>query len=121
MRDAKLDRSAGQVRHDLAGRGRGGPHAGPRCRDSRAAACQLSRHIQVELIVSWNIDDIVREVAAEDAVVQLKAQIAAQAGGATSDQRLAIGKLVKDALDGRRKSYRSRIVTTVRSLAADLR
>ena len=81
---------------------------------------ELSRHIQVELIVSWNIDDIVREVAAEDAVVQLKAQIAAQAGGATSDQRLAIGKLVKDALDGRRESYRSRIVTTVRSVAADL-
>ena len=76
---------------------------------------ELSRHVQVELIVSWNIDDIVREVAAEDAVVRLKAQIAAQAGGATSDQRLAIGKLVKDAIDGRRESYRSRIVTAVRS------
>ena len=61
-----------------------------------------------------------REVAAEDAVVRLKAQIAAQAGGATSDQRLAIGKLVKDSIDRRRESCRSRIVATVRSVAADL-
>lgn len=81
---------------------------------------ELSRHVQVELIVSWSIDDIVREVATEDAVVRLKTQIATQAGGASSEQRLAIGKLVKDAIDGRRESYRSRIVAAVRAIAADL-
>ena len=94
MRDAKLDGAAGQVRHDFAGRGRRGPacwRAAPRF--SAPPLAELSQYIQVELIVSWNIDDIVREVAAEDAVVRLKAQIAAQAGGATSDQRLAIGKI----------------------------
>ena len=57
---------------------------------------ELSQHVQVEFIVSWNIDDIVREVAAEDAVVQPKAAIAGQAGGASNDQRLAIGKLIKE-------------------------
>ena len=82
---------------------------------------ELSQHVQVELIVSWSIDDVLREVAAEDAVVRLKAQIAAETDGATSrDQRLAIGRLVKDSIDRRRESYRSRIVTTVRSVAADL-
>lgn len=81
---------------------------------------ELSQHVQIELIVSWSMDDILREVAAEDAVVQLKAQIVAQAGGATSDQRLAIGKLVKESIDRRRESCRSRIVATVRSVAADV-
>jgi hypothetical protein len=81
---------------------------------------ELSQHVQVELVVSWGIDDILREIAVEDAVVQLKTQFAAQAGGATSDQRTAIGKLVKESIDRRRDHYRSRIVTTVRSVSADL-
>ena len=63
---------------------------------------ELAQHVQVELIVSWSIDDILREVAAEDEVVALKARIAAQAGGATGEQRLAIGKLVKQSIDRRR-------------------
>ena len=73
---------------------------------------ELSQHVQVELVVSWSIDDILRKIAAQDAVVRLKAQIGAQAGGvggaggadgATSAQRLAIGKLVKELIDRRRE------------------
>ena len=81
---------------------------------------ELSQHVQVELIVSWNIDDIVREFAADDVVVRLKAQIAAQPGGASNDQCIAIGKVVKEFVDRRREYCRNRIVTTVRSFAADV-
>jgi hypothetical protein len=79
-----------------------------------------SQHVQVELIITWNIEDILRDVAAEDAVVRLKGEIAAQADGATGDQRLAIGKMVKESIDRRRELCRSRIVTAVRSIAADV-
>ena len=51
---------------------------------------ELSQHVQVELIVSWNLEDILREVAAEDAVVRLKAEIAAQPAATANDQRVAI-------------------------------
>jgi hypothetical protein len=81
---------------------------------------ELSQHVQVELIVSWNIDDIVRECAADDVVVRLKAQIPAQPGGASNDQCLAIGKVVKEFVDRRREYCRNRIVTTVRSFAVDV-
>jgi hypothetical protein len=81
---------------------------------------ELAQHVQVELIVSWSIDDILPEVAAEKEVVALKAQIAAQAGGASGEQRLAIGKLVKESIDRRRDACRSRIVATLQSVAADL-
>lgn len=81
---------------------------------------ELSQYVQIELIVSWNIDDIVRECAADDVVARLKAQIAAQAGGASHDQCLAIGKVVKEFVDRRREYCRNRIVTTVRSFAADV-
>ncbi len=85
-----------------------------------APLAELSQYVQIELIVSWNIDDVVREAAAEDAVVRLKAQIAAQGGGAGHDQRLAIGKMVKEFIDRRREDYRCRIVTAVRCVAADV-
>lgn len=81
---------------------------------------ELSQYVQLELIITWNIEDVLRDVAAEDAIVQLTGEIAGQAGGATCDQRLAIGKMVKDSIDRRRELCRSRIVTAVRSVAADV-
>ena len=57
---------------------------------------ELSQYIQVELVVSWKIDDVLHEIAAEDAILLLKAQISAQSQGATTDQRVAVGKLVKE-------------------------
>lgn len=85
-----------------------------------APLVELAQYVQVELIVSWNIDDIVREVAAGDAIVRLKAQIAAQAGGASGEQRIAVGKLVKEGIDRHREDCRSRIVAAVRAVAADV-
>ncbi len=81
---------------------------------------ELSQQFQVELIVSWSIDDILKEVAAEDAIIKRKAEIAARADGATSDERLAIGKLVKASIDRYRENYRSRIETSLRSTAVDV-
>ncbi len=80
---------------------------------------ELAQYVQIELIVSWDIDDIVSEVAADEAVARLKAQIAAQPGGASHDQCLAVGKMVKEAIDRRRDDCRRRIVTTLQSVAAD--
>lgn len=81
---------------------------------------ELSQYVQIELIVSWNIDDILREVAAEDAIVSLTAKIATQADSASCDQRIAVGKLAKESIDRRREDCRSQIVTAVRSIAADV-
>lgn len=79
---------------------------------------RLARHVQIELIVSWPLDQVLREVAAEDAVAQLKAQIAAQA--ATSDRRVELGRLVKASIDRRRSSCRTRIVAALQSVVADV-
>lgn len=85
-----------------------------------APLAELSKYVQMELVVSWNIDDIVREAAADDAIVRFKAQIAAQPAGASRDQRLAIGKMMKAFIDRRREACRLRIVNAVRSVAADM-
>jgi hypothetical protein len=81
---------------------------------------ELAQHVQLELIVTWNVADILPEIAAEDAIVQLKAEIAAQVGGPTDEQRIAIGRLVKQSIDRHRETCRSRILAAVRSVAADM-
>lgn len=81
---------------------------------------ELSQHVQIELIVSWSLEDILGEVAREDAVIQLKADVAAESAAAPNSARIALGKLVKESIDRRREAYRSRIVAALQPIAADM-
>ena len=81
---------------------------------------ELSQQVQIELVVSWHIEDILREITGEDAVVRLKAEIERGVGQASSEDRVALGKLVKASIDRRRTAYRARIVEVVRPVVADL-
>jgi hypothetical protein len=81
---------------------------------------EVSQHVQVELIVTWTLEEVLREVAAEEAVVRLKGEVEAQPAEATNDLRVALGRLVKGAIDRRRESCRSRILSALRPIAADL-
>ncbi len=81
---------------------------------------ELAQHVQVELIVSWRLEDTLREIAAEDAVVRLKAKVAAQPGEAASDLRVELGRLVKASIDRRRELCRDRILAALRPIAADV-
>ena len=81
---------------------------------------ELAQHVQIELIVSWRLEDTLREIAAEDAVVQLKAKVAALAAETTSDLRVELGRLVKGSIDRRRELCRSRILAGLRPIVADV-
>jgi hypothetical protein len=85
-----------------------------------APLAELAQYIQIELIVSWRIDDVIREAAAEETIRRCKADAAGRPGGASTEDRLAIGKLVKAFLDRRREAYRHSIMSAVRSVAADV-
>lgn len=81
---------------------------------------ELSQHVQIELIVSWSLEEILREVVAEEAVTRLKAEVEAEPAGATNDLRIALGRLVKGSIDRRRESCRSGILAALRPIAADM-
>ncbi len=81
---------------------------------------ELAEHVQIELIVSWSLDDVLGEVAQEDAVIRLKAEVAAQPAEAGNDARIALGKFVKELIDRRREAYRNRIMAALRPIAADM-
>lgn len=85
-----------------------------------ARLAELSHHVQVELIVSWSVEEVLREVAAEEAVVRLKGEVEAQPAEATHDLRIALGRLVKESIDRKRESHRSRILAALRPIATDL-
>jgi len=80
----------------------------------------LLQQVQVELIVTWSVEEAFREVAAEDAIAQLKSEIEAQGAEATTDARIALGRLVKEAIDSKRESYRRRILAVLRPMSTDL-
>jgi len=81
---------------------------------------EFSQHVQIELIVSWSLDEILREVAAEEAVARLKAAVEAAPVGAANDLKIALGRLVKGAIDRRRECCRSRILAALGPIAADM-
>src|SRR5262245_51533159 len=63
---------------------------------------ELQGCTQLEISVTWDIDAEFADIASEVPVAQLKAQIADSVAGATAARRLALGRLVKQALDRRR-------------------
>lgn len=84
-----------------------------------ARLVELSRQIQVELIVTWSLEETLREVAADQDVTRLKGEIEAQGSAATDDSRITLGRLVKEVIDSKRESYRHRILTVLRPLGSD--
>ncbi len=54
---------------------------------------ELSQHVQIELIVSWNLEEVLREVAQEDAVIRLKADAAAEPAEAANSAENRIGEV----------------------------
>jgi hypothetical protein len=85
-----------------------------------ARLAELARHVQVELIVTWSMEEVLREIAAEEEVARLKREAEAQPPAAATEMRIALGKLVKGSIDRRREACRDRILTALRPIATDL-
>jgi hypothetical protein len=85
-----------------------------------ARLAELSQQVQVELIVTWSVEEVFRQVAAEDAIAQLRSEIEAQGPEATTDSRVALGRAVKESIDCKREFYRRRILAVLRLIGTDL-
>jgi len=74
---------------------------------------------QLEVSVTWDTDAVFADIADEEAVAELKARITDKQQAATTAQRLALGRLVKAALERRRAAVATHIVRTLRAVAVD--
>ena len=80
---------------------------------------ELQGCTQLEISVTWDIDAEFADIASEVPVAQLKAQIADSVAGATAARRLALGRLVKQALDRRRAAVATHVSDALRAVAID--
>ena len=86
---------------------------------SNSAFAELSGCTQLELLVTWDIDAVFADIAVEEPVARLKAQIADSAEGATAARRMALGRLVKQALERRRAAVATHVAEALRAVAID--
>src|SRR5262249_42193483 len=79
---------------------------------------ELKGCTQLEVSVTWDVEAVFADIAGEEAVARLKAQIADNGQAATTAQRLALGRLVKAALERRRAAVATQISPALRAIAS---
>jgi Gas vesicle synthesis protein GvpL/GvpF len=80
---------------------------------------ELKGCTQLEVSVTWDVEAVFADIAGEEAVARLKAQIADNGQAATTAQRLALGRLVKAALERRRAAMATQISHALRAGRCD--
>jgi hypothetical protein len=75
---------------------------------------------QLEVVVLWDLGQVFELIAADEAIVALKAQIAGKPAEECVAERVMVGQLVHKALQERREQLSRELVALVRPLADDL-
>ncbi|MBV9237058.1 MAG: GvpL/GvpF family gas vesicle protein [Xanthobacteraceae bacterium] len=85
----------------------------------QTAFIELESCTQFVIVVTWDLDAVFADIAAQEPIARLKVRLAANEG-ATPAERAAFGKLVKDALEERRAAVASSLLNGLRAVAIDL-
>jgi hypothetical protein len=89
--------------------------------DLRSALEAVEGKIEVDLVARWSkLEPILREIGEEEDIRQSKAAVSARGTGATREQQIEIGRLVKARLDQRREERAAEIMDDLKPLARDL-
>lgn len=83
----------------------------------RSAIESLTGQVQMEVVVLWNLQEVLREVSEDDAVVQLKIRATDQE---SLENRIAVGKMVHELLGQRRMALLGSITTALQDMSRDI-
>ncbi|MBX0328863.1 GvpL/GvpF family gas vesicle protein [Oscillochloris sp. ZM17-4] len=75
---------------------------------------------QREVVVLWDMGQVIQEIAAEGPISALRDQIAAQPAEETVDARVALGQMVHAAIQRRRAQIGDQVIAQLRDLADDV-
>ena len=75
--------------------------------------------VQLEVVILWNLSEVLQEIGQEEPIVQLKAQVTARGAEATITERIAIGQMVQASLERRRAMLQDRLLPPLRELTLD--
>jgi hypothetical protein len=85
----------------------------------QAALTKIAQQIQMEIIVLWNPAEVFAQIAQEEPIVRLKAELANRPPQETGAERVALGQLVFASLERRRNEIRDRVLPVLQHIAAD--
>lgn len=85
----------------------------------RSALENFAGHVQMEVVVLWNLSEILQEIGQEDDIVRFKAEVLARGTEVTPEERMAIGQMVQASVERRRAALRDRILSSLSELAMD--
>ncbi len=81
---------------------------------------EFSGRTQTEVLVTWRLEDLFRDIGAEPEIVRAKAEAADQPPEHVAAARVAVGKMVQASLDRRRAELQSRLMPCLREASLDL-
>lgn len=81
---------------------------------------EVSDNVQIELVVTCSLQDVLGEIAADDSVARTRSEFAARPGGASDAERAELGRMVKILLDRKRGNYAERIADALAPLVSDM-
>ncbi len=81
---------------------------------------QIQDKVEVEVAATWDIHKVLQEIGNQEEFLRLKEQMVGKPAEETLEQRVQVGKRVKELLDRRRDSYRERMVDFLKDAALDL-
>jgi DnaJ-domain-containing protein 1 len=85
----------------------------------RKALSELEGRTQVEVVVLWDTGDVIRELAGDGRVQDLKARLESSPTNDTAEARVALGKLVYELMEERRAALRDSLGPELSAGAAD--
>lgn len=81
---------------------------------------EFSGRTQTEVLVTWRLEDLFRDIGAEPEIVRAKAEAAGQPPEHAAAARLAVGEMVQASLERRRAELQGRLMPCLRDVALDL-
>jgi len=81
---------------------------------------QIQDKVELEVAATWDTGKVLQEIGNEEEIVRLKEAIMGRPAEETLEQRIQVGKRVKQLLDRRRDSYRERMVAFLKDTALDV-
>jgi DnaJ-domain-containing protein 1 len=85
-----------------------------------AAFAELHGSVQMEILVTWDLDAVFADIAGEEPVARLNEQLSARASEVEASKREFLGKLVKESLERRRISLSAHLLDALRAVATDI-
>ena len=84
------------------------------------ALARIEGKVEFEVAATWDLGRVFQEVGCESDIVNLKQAIGDRPKDEALEDRVLLGKMVKDSMDRRRDDYRQRMVDFLKDLALDI-